>query len=200
MTAPHAYEVESSEVVFRGRVVNVRKDLVRMPGGETSQRDVVVHPGAVAVVALDEQDRVLLVRQYRHPVGEHLWELPAGLRDKQGEARLETARRELLEEGGVRARTWHTLADSLSSPGMTDEVLRIYLARDIDDVPDAERPAVEHEELEMQSEWVALDEACRRALAGELRNGTCLIGVLATAQAQLSGYAGLREAQPPGEE
>ena len=192
MTAPHAYEVESSEVVFRGRVVSVRKDLVRMPGGETSQRDVVVHPGAVAVVALDSEHRVLLVRQYRHPVGEHLWELPAGLRDQTGESRLETARRELLEEGGVRAGTWHTLVDSLSSPGMTDEALRIYLARDVVEVEAADRPVVEHEELEMETAWVGLDEACRRALAGELRNATCLIGVLAAARAAAEGFPALR--------
>jgi ADP-ribose pyrophosphatase len=200
MTAPHAYEVESSEIAFRGRVVSVRKDLVRMPGGDTSQRDVVVHPGAVAVVALDDRDRVLLVRQYRHPVGEHLWELPAGLRDQHGESRLETARRELLEEGGVRATSWHTLVDSLSSPGMTDEALRIYLARDIHVVDAADRPIVEHEELEMELDWVDLDEACRLALAGEIRNGTALIGVLAAARARSGGYSTLRPAAADGED
>ena len=95
---PHDYELLSTEEVYRGRIISLRKDTVAMPGGGESVREVVHHPGAVGVVAIDDDDRVVMLRQYRHPVGEHLWELPAGLRDVDAEPPVETARRELAEE------------------------------------------------------------------------------------------------------
>jgi 8-oxo-dGDP phosphatase len=189
----HDYEVLSTEVAFTGRVIAVHKDEVAMPGGSTSQRDVVVHPGAVAVVALGERG-VLLVRQYRHPVRRHVDELPAGLLDKDGESALLAAQRELAEEAGLAARTWHVLADVLSSCGMTDEAVRVYLARDLSEV---DREVQEHEEQEMTSAWVPLDEAVRRVLAGELENGICCVGVLAADRAARDGFAGLRPADAP---
>jgi 8-oxo-dGDP phosphatase len=189
----HAYEVLTTEVAFRGRVVEVHKDEVAMPGGTTSQRDVVVHPGAVAVVALGERG-VLLVTQYRHPVRRRLEELPAGLLDQDGESALVAAQRELAEEAGLAARTWHVLADVLSSAGMTDEAVRVYLARDLAEV---DRDVQEHEEQEMTSAWVPLHEAARRVLTGEIENGICCVGVLAAALAEREGFAGLRSADAP---
>ena len=194
MTA-HDYEVLSTEVAFTGRVIEVHKDEVAMPGGTTSQRDVVVHPGAVAVVAVGEQG-VLLVRQYRHPVRRRVEELPAGLLDKDGESALLAAQRELVEEAGLSARTWHVLADVLSSVGMTDEAVRIYLARDLTEV---ERDVQEHEEQEMTTAWVPLEEAVSRVLRGELENAVCCIGVLAASVAARDGFAGLRPADAPWE-
>jgi 8-oxo-dGDP phosphatase len=189
----HAYEVLSTEVAFRGRVIEVHKDEVAMPGGTTSQRDVVVHPGAVAVVALGERG-VLLVSQYRHPVRRRMEELPAGLLDKSGESALVAAQRELAEEAGLAAGTWHVLVDVLSSVGMTDEAVRIYLARELSEV---DRDVQEHEEQEMTSSWVPLDDAASRVLSGEIENAICCIGVLAADRAARDGFAGLRPADAP---
>ncbi len=197
MTGPderHEYEVLSTDVVFEGRVISVHKDEVSMPDGQTSQRDVVVHPGAVGIVALDDQGRVLLVTQYRHPVRRRLDELPAGLLDKAGEPALAAAQRELVEEAGLAADTWHVLVDLLSSPGMTDEAVRIFLARDLRTV---DRDVQEHEELDMTTAWVDLDDAVRRVLAGEIENAMAAVGVLAADRARRDGFAGLRPADAP---
>ncbi|HZE30542.1 MAG TPA: NUDIX hydrolase, partial [Actinoallomurus sp.] len=129
---PERWEVAGSEVRFKGRILQVRTDRVRMPNGDTTEiteRDVVVHPGSVGVIGLDDAERVLLIRQYRHPVAHLLWEPPAGLRDVEGEPTWRTAARELAEEAGYRAREWHTLLDVFTSPGMTNERVRIFLAR-----------------------------------------------------------------------
>jgi ADP-ribose pyrophosphatase len=189
----HEYEVVKSETVFEGRVIGLRRDIVAMPGGVTSQRDVVVHPGAVGVVAL-RGDEVLLVNQYRHPVGRRLDELPAGLLDVPGEPGLLCAQRELKEEAGCAADTWDVLVDVLTSPGMTDESIRIFLARDVHEV---ERTVQEHEELEMTSRWVPLADAVRAALDGSLENAACVVGVLAAAEAVRGGFTGLRPADAP---
>jgi 8-oxo-dGTP pyrophosphatase MutT (NUDIX family) len=189
----HEYEVVTSETVFEGRVIGLRRDIVAMPGGVTSQRDVVVHPGAVGVVAL-RGDEVLLVNQYRHPVGRRLDELPAGLLDVPGEPGLLCAQRELKEEAGCAADTWDVLVDVLTSPGMTDESIRIFLARDVHEV---ERTVQEHEELEMTSRWVPLADAVRAALDGSLENAACVVGVLAAAEAARGGFTGLRPADAP---
>ena len=194
MSTPHDHQVEDSQTVFEGRIISVRKDRVSMPGGTSSQRDVIVHPGAVGAVALDEQDRVLLVNQYRHPVGRRLDELPAGLLDKPGEPALEAARRELVEEAGLAADTWHVLVDTLTSPGMTDEAIRIFLARDVRVV---DRDVQEHEELDMTTEWVDLGEAVRRVLAGEIENAMAAVGILAADRARADGFRALRPADAP---
>ena len=186
----HRYEVQESQVVYEGKVVDLRRDLVTMPGGTTAQRDVVVHPGAVGVVAL-RGDEVLLVNQYRHPVGRQLDELPAGLLDIDGEQALLGAQRELAEEAGYAATTWHVLVDVLTSPGMTDEAIRIYLARD---VTPCERDIQHHEELEMTSRWVPLADAVQDAFAGRLENAMAVVGVLAAAEAARSDFTGLRTA------
>lgn len=190
----HDHRVVATEVVYEGRVIDVRKDRVTMPGDAESQRDVVVHPGAVGVVALDDRGRVLLVTQYRHPVRRRLDELPAGLLDQPGEPALEAAQRELVEEAGLAAETWHVLVDVLTSPGMTDEAIRVFLARDVREVP---RQVQEHEELEMTTAWVDLDLAVRRVLAGEVENAMAAVGLLAADRASRDGFTTLRPADAP---
>jgi 8-oxo-dGTP pyrophosphatase MutT (NUDIX family) len=190
----HAYDVLSSETVYEGRIISLRKDEVAMPGETSSQRDVVVHPGAVGVVALDEDDRVLLVNQYRHPVRARLDELPAGLLDKPGEPALDAAQRELAEEAGLAARTWQVLVDAYSSPGMADEAIRIFLARDLHEV---HQDVQEHEEADMSTEWVPLEQAVRRVLTGELQNGMAVQGLLAADRARRDGFTGLRPPDAP---
>ena len=194
---PHEYEVIASRRVFEGRVAAMRSDQVSMPGGVSSQRDIVELPGAVAIVALDENDRVLLVRQYRHPVRRRLWEIPAGLLDSPVESAAVAAERELFEEGHVRAAAWFTLVDTLTSPGMSDETVRIFLARDIVQVPALERHVGVHEEVEMETTWVCLDNAVDRCFSGELENGITVAGLLATRLALTRGLAGLRASSDP---
>lgn len=180
----HRYHVVSSETVYQGRVISLQRDEVAMPGDTCSLRDVVVHPGAVGVVALDDQNRVLLVNQYRHPVRARLEELPAGLLDQPGEPALGAARRELAEEAGLAAATWHVLVDAYSSPGMTDEAVRIFLARDLREV---HQEVQEHEEADMTTAWVPLEEAVRHVLDGDLQNGMAVQGLLAADRAVRDG-------------
>jgi len=193
-----SWPVRESEVLARGHIVTLRRDEVELPDGELVPREVVEHPGAVAVLALDDADRVLMIRQYRHPAGATLWEIPAGLRDVAGEPLLETARRELLEEAGYRAETWHLLADYLSSPGITTERLRVFLARDLTVVPPAEREYVpEHEEAYLTAAWVPLAEAVRGVLAGDVHNGVAIVGILSANAARGDGFRALRQASEP---
>jgi len=190
VVARHDYEVIASRRVFTGRVAVMRSDQVAMPGGDSSQRDVVELPGGVAIVALDEQERVLLVRQYRHPVRRRLWEIPAGLLDSAGESAARAAERELLEEGQVRARQWSTLVDTLTSAGMTDETVRILLARDLVEIPVAQRHVGVHEEVELEMAWVPLDAAVQRCFSGDLENGITVAGLLAARLALTGGPGG----------
>jgi len=169
-----------------------------MPDGEVAGRDILEHPGAVAVVALDAAERVLLIRQYRHPVGRMLWEIPAGLRDVAGEPLRLTAERELVEEAGHRAARWRVLTDTFSTPGISTERLRIFLARGLAEVPEAERSYVrEHEEAHLTLAWLPLEEAARRVLAGELHNGVTAVGILAAYAAREGGFTELRDADSP---
>jgi ADP-ribose pyrophosphatase len=158
-----------------------------MPDGQTSVRDVVEHPGAVGVVALrgtGDSVEVLMVNQYRHPVRRRLDELPAGILDVADEPALACAKRELAEEAGQQAATWHVLVDILTSPGFTDESIRLFLAQDLSP---CERVVQEHEEVEMSTHWVPLSDAVRACLAGDLENGVAVTGVLAAAQALATG-------------
>ena len=196
--AAEQWQVLDSVERARSHVVALRTDLVLMPDGTSAERDVVVHPGAVGIVALDGDDRVLMIRQYRHPVGRMLWEIPAGLRDVDGEPAGVTAERELLEETGYRARHWHVLVDYFSSPGMTDERLRIYLARGLSEIGHAERAFVpQHEEAHLLLAWVPLDRAVSLFLAGELHNGVAAVGILSAYAARRDGFAGLRPVEAP---
>ncbi|HEX2308317.1 MAG TPA: NUDIX hydrolase [Jatrophihabitantaceae bacterium] len=191
------YPVLSSEKVFQGKVIGVRVDQVRMPDGAIGAREIVSHPGAVGIVAVDDADRLILVRQYRPAVGEWFDELPAGLLDVHGEPALEAAQRELYEEAAVRAADWQVLLDLHTSPGMTNEVIRIYLARELTDVADGERHAAEGEELELTVRRVPLDDAVAEALAGTLTNAAAVAGVLAAGEARSSNWKGLRSADAP---
>jgi 8-oxo-dGDP phosphatase len=194
---PTSYEVRASETLLRtGRVIDVRSDAVVLPDGSTATRDVVVHPGAVGIIALDDDGRVLLVQQYRHTVRQLLWEPPAGLLDEPGEDPLVAAQRELFEEAHHRARRWDVLADAFTSPGMTDEAIRIYLARS---VRPAEEPRYEatDEERDMPVRWVALADAVDGIFAGRLHNPMAVMGLLAADRARERGFDGLRPADAP---
>jgi ADP-ribose pyrophosphatase len=184
MPEQHEFRVSDSETVFEGRVISLRRDTVAMPGGGTSVREVVTHPGAVAVVALDDDEQVVLLRQYRHPVGRHLWELPAGLRDADGEPPLETAKRELAEEALLAADRWSLLTTHYSTPGFCDELVLIYLAEGLTAVDRPEGFTVEHEEADMTLERVPLRDAVQRVFDGDIRNASAVIGLLAAAQAR----------------
>jgi ADP-ribose pyrophosphatase len=177
-------------------VIDVRSDVVEMPDGSTAVRDVVVHPGAVGIVALDADERVLLVQQYRHPARHRLWEPPAGLLDVDGEDPLAAARRELFEEAHLVAARWDVLLDAFTTPGMTDEAVRVFLARDVSAAPGA-KYAGRHEEADMPVRWVPLDDAVAGIFAGRLHNPMAVMGVLAAAKAQETGFAGLRAADAP---
>lgn len=174
--AEHDFETVATHTVFRGEIIALRTDEVRMPGGVTAVREVVEHYGAVAVAALDDEDRLAMVYQYRHSVGRRLWELPAGLLDEPGEDPVAAAARELREETGLVARDWSVLVDVVSSPGFCDEAVRVYLARGLDHVG---RPEADHEEADLTVHWVGLRQAVDRLLAGEIVNSTAAAGVLA---------------------
>ncbi len=188
------YEVTKSRVHFTGRVISLVSDEVVMPDGATVVRDYIHHPGAVGIVALDESDRVLLVHQYRHPVRRKLWEIPAGLLDVSDEPPLAAARRELHEEGAIIADRWDLLLDTYNTPGSSDEAIRIFLARDVQPVADAERYVGEAEEAGMELRWVDLDEAVSWTMCGRILNAMCSLGVLAAAHARSGGWSGLRPA------
>jgi ADP-ribose pyrophosphatase len=173
---------------FAGRVFSVVTDEVTMPGDRTARRDYVRHVGAVGVVALDDADRVVLVQQYRHPVRERLWELPAGLVDVAGEALVAAAARELAEEADLVAGRWELLVDAYTSPGYSTEVIRLYLARDLTPVPDGERHERRDEEAELVTRLVELDEAVAMALRGEILNASALIGLFAAAHLRARGW------------
>ena len=190
-------EVVSSEKVFDGKVWDVRRDEVSLADGQSVVREVLVHTGAVGVVALDEQDRLLLVRQYRHPVRHYLWEPPAGLLDVAGEDPLDAARRELAEEAHLRATDWHVLVDYFNSPGGSTEAFRCYLARDLEEVPEQDRHEGDGEERDMPVAWVPLDEARDLVLGGHLHNPTAVTGILAAWAARDSGWRTLRPADSP---
>jgi 8-oxo-dGDP phosphatase len=176
-----SWPVVDSVTEYKGGVVAVRRDTLSQPDGGTFERDVIVHPGAVGIVAVDEDGRVLIVTQYRHPARRRLVELPAGLLDKDGEDLVDAAKRELAEEGHVRAEHWSMLVRLMPSPGMSDEVMTIYLATGISvsDVP--EGFVAHHEESSMTREWVPLADLVEAVLAGRVTNAALVAGVLATA-------------------
>ncbi len=172
----HEFSVATSETVYVGKILALRADEVRMPGGSTARREVVEHYGAVAVVAMDDDGDVVLVYQYRHPFGRRLWELPAGLLDVGGEAPHLSAARELAEEAGLAAQTWRTLVDVNSAPGFSDESVRVFLATGLSDV---DRPAAHDEEADLTVRRVALDDAVAKVYSGEIVNSLAVAGILA---------------------
>jgi ADP-ribose pyrophosphatase len=173
----HEFRTVASKDIYRGRVLAVRADEVAMPDGQVATREVVEHFGAVAVAAVDEQDQVVLIHQYRHPLGRRLWELPAGLLDNPGEQPPLAAARELAEEVGLAAADWSVLVDVAASPGFTDEVVRVYLARGLSSA-DREQP-VGDEEADLVVHRVPLADAVRMVLAGDVVNASSVGGILA---------------------
>ena len=193
----HEYRVVRRTEHFDSFMFRVLTDEVVMPGGQTADRDYVVHIGAVGVVALDDEGRVTLVRQYRHPIGWDLWELPAGLIDVDGEALDRAAVRELEEEADLTAGRLDLLIDVHTSPGCSTEVIRLFLARDLSPVPESERHHRENEEAGMTVRQVDLDEAVAMALRGEITNAACLVGLFAAAKARDLGWSTLRPVDEP---
>ncbi|MDQ1628009.1 MAG: 8-oxo-dGDP phosphatase [Actinomycetota bacterium] len=194
---PAQLTVVTRETVYHGSVWDVRRDRVDLGDGQTVTREVVVHTGAVGIIALDDEDRVLLLRQYRHPVRAYLWEPPAGLLDVKGESALDCARRELAEEAHLRADEWHVLVDFYNSPGGSTEAFRCFLARRLHPVPEHERHEGEGEERDMPSTWVPLEEARDLVLAGRLHNPTAVAGILAAVVGRDLGWSRLRAADSP---
>ncbi|MGU3497191.1 NUDIX domain-containing protein [Mycobacterium sp. C31M] len=190
--AEHEFVTRASETAHVGNILALRMDDVQMPGGKVARREVVEHFGAVAVVAVDENDRVAMVYQYRHPVGRRLWELPAGLLDVGGEPPVETAARELREEAGLAAQNWAVLVDIITSPGFSDESVRVFLATGLSGVA---RPDVDDEEADMLLDWIPLPEAVQRVFAGEIVNSLAVAGILAAHAAP--NWAALRPVGAP---
>ena len=196
--SPGGRRVVASTNRFSGRVIDVRTDevLLHDNGDEPVERDYVVHPGAVAVIAINDDNEVLLVHQYRHAVGATLWEPPAGILDVVDEDPLVAARRELHEETNATADDWRTLVDIFTSPGASNEVVRIYLARHITIQGDDGRHERIHEELDMPVAWVPLADVVAATLAGAVGNPLLVSGVLAAEVARTSpeGFHALRPA------
>ncbi|MGV9286857.1 NUDIX domain-containing protein [Streptomyces sp. NPDC003719] len=194
---PEEWEVRATETPFRGKKTAVRTDEVVMPDGSVASRDYQVHPGSVAVLALDGEGRVLVIRQYRHPVREKLWEIPAGLLDVPGENPLHAAQRELYEEAHVKAEDWRVLTDVYTTPGGCDEAVRIFLARNLS-AAEGERFEVEDEEADMELARVPVADLVRGVLAGDLHNNCLVVGVLSLVAAERGdGLDALRPAEAP---
>jgi 8-oxo-dGTP pyrophosphatase MutT (NUDIX family) len=174
-------EILSSDTVFEGKIWDVVRESFDY-NGTTLVREFVKHTGAVAVLAIDDQERVLLIRQYRHPVRQYLWEIPAGLLDIPGEDRLTAAKRELLEETGYEARTWTQLIEFMTTPGGNDEMITVYLAKDLVHV--GHNLPLEGEEVDMVKEWVPLADALKSVLASEMHSPSAVVGIMAAALGQ----------------
>ena len=182
---------------FTGRVWDITSDLVNLGEAGVVTRDYVHHPGAVAILALNDEGAIYLVRQYRHPVRTETWEPPAGLLDVSGEDPLAAAKRELFEEADLIAERWDVLADFYSSPGGSSEGIRMYLARDITDVPHEDRHEREAEERDMAGEWVALRTVLAALARGDVQGPTLAIGAYALDAAMRSDFANVRPARSP---
>ncbi|MCB5275767.1 ADP-ribose pyrophosphatase [Arthrobacter sp. SO5] len=196
--APSPRRLLSSRTVYEGRIWDVVSDSFQLSDGTGPLvRDYIAHPGAVAVLPMNDAGEVLLIKQYRHPVGMDLWEIPAGLLDVEGEDFVVGAARELAEEADLIAGEWNVLADFFNSPGSSSEAIRIYLARDLSDVPGHERHVRTDEEAEIELHWMPLGTAVAAVLAGRLHNPSAVVGILAAAAARAENFRGLRPADAP---
>jgi 8-oxo-dGDP phosphatase len=195
---PSPRRLLSSNRVYEGRIWDVVSDAFELAAESGALvRDYIDHPGAVAILPMNDDGDILLLKQYRHPVGMDLWEIPAGLLDIEGEDFVVGAARELAEEADLRATEWNVLADFFNSPGSSSEAIRIYLARGLSEVPEAERHVRTDEEAEIELRWVSLDEAVAAVLEGRLHNPSAVVGILAAAAARTGGFAGLRPSDAP---
>jgi 8-oxo-dGDP phosphatase len=198
LDTPEAWPVTSTAVLASGQVAQFVQDQVTTPDGELIAREYVQHPGAVGVIALDDDLRMALVRQYRHPVRHRLIEPPAGLLDVDGEDYLLTAQRELAEEVGLAATSWRVLVDLFTTPGMVSETLRIYLARDLGPAATPDGFFRHGEEAHMDTVWASLADVVDAVLGGRLHNPTVVAGALAAwTGLQRDGFASLRSADAP---
>jgi 8-oxo-dGTP pyrophosphatase MutT (NUDIX family) len=196
--APSPRRLLSTEKVYQGRIWDVVSDTFQLSeSGDALTRDYIDHPGAVAVLPMNAEGQILLLKQYRHPVGMDLWEVPAGLLDVEGEDFVVGAARELAEEADLAAGTWNVLADVFNSPGSSSEAIRIYLARDLTEIPHHERHERTDEEAEIEFHWISLDDAVASVLAGRLHNPSAVVGILAAAAARAGNYQELRPADAP---
>lgn len=193
---PASFEVTRSETAFTGRVWNIRRDEVAYGDG-TIVREYMDHTGAVAVLALDEHDRMLLIKQYRHPVRMREWEIPAGLLDVAEEHPHAAAARELAEEADLVAARWDVLADFATSPGGSDESIRIYLARELSAAD--ETFARTDEEADIEVQWVPLDDVVDAILARRVQNPSLVVGAMTAHAARARGWATLAPADSPWE-
>jgi ADP-ribose pyrophosphatase len=176
--------VEHVRTVFRGRVITVNVETVRLPNGHVTDLEIIHHPGGAAIVAIDASARVCLIRQYRHAAGGWIWELPAGKLEPR-EPPLETARRELSEEAGRTALIWQSLGVYVSSPGVFTESVHLFMALELDSVK------MSHEAGELiEVHWVELEDACARALHGEINDGKTALGLLRARSAMESLQSG----------
>ncbi len=196
---PVGWPVTAERVLGAGAFTALLQDDITAPDGSTLKREYLRHPGAVGIIALDAAGRVALVRQYRHAVRHRLIEPPAGLLDVDGEAYVLAAQRELAEEVGLAADTWHVLVDLFTTPGIVAEGLRVYLARDLHPADAPDGFVKEGEEAEMELSWASLGDLVDAVLAGDLHNPTLVSGVLAAAVADARGddFASLRPADAP---
>jgi len=196
--APSPRRLLSTEKVYEGRIWDVVSDSFKLTDeGDALVRDYIDHPGAVAVLPMNDAGEVLLIKQYRHPVGMDLWEIPAGLLDVEGEDFVVGAARELAEEADLVASTWNVLVDFFNSPGSSSEAIRIYLARGLTEVPDHELHVRTDEEAEIELHWIPLEEAVAAVLEGRLHNPSAVVGILAAAAAKADSFGGLRPADAP---
>lgn len=189
-----SWPVVESTVLAHGAITDFVQDEIRTPDGSTVTREYVLHPGAVAVIALDDQERVALVRQYRHPVRHRLVEPPAGLLDVNGEDYLAGVQRELAEEVDLAAGRWHVLVDLFSTPGILGESIRIYLARDLSPASAPDGFVREGEEADMDVVWASLSDLVDAVLDGQLHSPSLVSGVLAADASRRRGWATLRPA------
>jgi ADP-ribose pyrophosphatase len=198
--SPEQWPVEQRDDLAAGGITTYRRDRVRMPAGKAHNREYILHSGSVAVLALDDEDNVLIITQYRHPVGMRLVELPAGLHDRRqdGEPPQEAAARELWEETDLRAADWRVLADFYNSAGSSNEATRVFLARGVSKA-DGELHEREEEEADMEQHWVAFDDLLQAVLDGRVATAATVIGVLALAAARSrpGGVDALRPADAP---
>ena len=189
-------QVQHSELVHAGGKWNVVVETANI-GGHLVRRDVVVHPGAVAIVVLNELNQVYLIRQYRQPLGAFLFETPAGLLDDPNEQPLIAAQRELAEETGLAAQMWHVLVDFFNSPGGSSEAIRVYLARGVTQVHGGRQHTGEAEELDLPGVWIDLGSAVDAVLDGSLGNPTAVVGILAAQAASSANWGNLRDTNSP---
>lgn len=158
--------------IYKGRILQLGIESLTLPNGEKLDLEIVRHPGGAAVVALDERQHVCLLRQYRHASGGWLWELPAG-KLETGEYPQATAKRELLEEAGVQADQWQFLGDILVTPGFCDEVIHLFLARELTRL-DAQPER--HEVIEVH--WIPFEQAMTRVFDGTFRDAKTMLGLM----------------------